>query len=293
MRHLGFIALLLCAASCLAQEGDEKVFEWVPASQEAVQLDPSFYHTGRVYRPGSQGGNLHVDIEAALPVTIAMAYASEWNDAQRRPDKMANVQFRCIREHVVKTTYECHLPGSSPMVLTIHDERRADHAVVSGIGAIMQGGRAMRQLVSPNDVLIGYYRWACTENCNQPEYRWVRLLQEKYELTAIPKIYSILTPDHDGQQVSVNIKAPVPMTVALLPTAAADQLSAKPDTLEIALANTSCKQRGVQKLEFECTLNLKDGPQSLVVLPSAPNVPRKKAEIGLQAVKCVENCGEN
>jgi len=44
-------------------------------------------------------------------------------------------------------------------------------------------------------------------------------------------------------------------------------------------------------LEFQCTFNLADGPQSLIVAPEATgNVPHKKAEIQMQFVKCVENC---
>ena len=106
-----------------------------------------------------------------------------------------------------------------------------------------------------------------------------------------PKIYSLLTPERDGQQVSVRVKAPVPMTVALLSSQSADQIYDKPDTLRSALANTSCKQRGVQPLSFECTVNLADGRQSLVVVPdSIAKVPHKKAEIEMQAVECRANC---
>jgi hypothetical protein len=48
----------------------------------------------------------------------------------------------------------------------------------------------------------------------------------------------------------------------------------------------------VQSLQFECSFNLGDGPQSLVVAPEAgADVPRhKKAEIEMQAAQCVANC---
>src|SRR5437762_10803111 len=110
-----------------------------------------------------------------------------------------------------------------------------------GIDAML--GQGARQLVSPNDLRITYHSWLCVQNCLQPEFQWVLLLKEKYELTSVPKIYSLLTPERDGQQVSVRIKAPVPMTIALLPSQSTDQIYDKPDTLGSALANTSCKQR--------------------------------------------------
>jgi hypothetical protein len=47
---------------------------------------------------------------------------------------------------------------------------------------------------------------------------------EKYELTRILKVYGGLTPDHDGTQVSIKVKSPVPMAVAVLPSPIAGQL---------------------------------------------------------------------
>ena len=151
-------------------------------------------------------------------------------------------------------------------------------------------GRGARQFIAPNDVTVTYYSWTCVQNCIQPEFQWFSLVREKYELTSVPKIYSILTPERDGQQVNVRIKAPVPMTVALLPSDLADQVYDNPGALSSALSKTSCKQRGVQSLSFDCTVNLADGRQSLVVVPDAGKIPHKKAEIELQTVKCSANC---
>jgi len=106
----------------------------------------------------------------------------------------------------------------------------------------------------------------------------------------VPKIYSLLTPERDGQQVNVRVKAPIPMTIALLPSELADQVYDNPATLASALSKTSCKQRGVQSLSFDCTVNLADGRQSLVVVPDTAKIPHKKAEIQLQTVKCAANC---
>jgi hypothetical protein len=61
---------------------------------------------------------------------------------------------------------------------------------------------------------------------------------------------------------------------------------------ESAVEHSSCQQRGVQSSTFQCAFNVADGPQSLVLLPEAgATVPtHKKAEIEVQAVKCIDNC---
>ena len=48
----------------------------------------------------------------------------------------------------------------------------------------------------------------------------------------------------------------------------------------------------MQSSTFQCTFNVADGPQSLVLLPEAgASVPtHKKAEIEVQTVKCIDNC---
>jgi hypothetical protein len=81
------------------------------------------------------------------------------------------------------------------------------------------------------------------------------------------------------------------MTLALLPTDVADKIYDDPSTLASALEATSCKQRGVQSLNFSCKVNLADGRQSLLVVPEARgNVPHKKAEIEMQSLQCSEHC---
>jgi hypothetical protein len=289
MRTQFMLVTLACALIGLAwaQQLSPRTFDWVRASDEVVQLDPADYHSGRVYRAGSDGGNMHVIIQAKRPVTLAMVGTDEWNAAQQHPETWSNLEFRCMREHVTSTTYECHLPPGRAMTLVIHDERTPERAIVQGIGAILGKG-GTRAFISPNEVQITYHSWSCVANCVQPEFQWVRLVKEKYELTAVPKLYSILTPEQDGQKLWMKIKAPVPMTLAVMPSATADQVYDKPDQLGSALAQTSCKQRGVQSMEFDCLFNLADGPQSLLIVPNEK--PHKKVEIDVQTYKCVENC---
>lgn len=289
----------------------ERVFNWQPGNQEDVRLDPANYHAGQTYHASGNGGNMQVDIKSQLPVTIFLAHTEEWNAALQRPENLVNLQQLCTREHVVETRYSCFVPPVS-MTLVIRDERNSpDQAVFAGLGAVLDpnnrveravgtgiaavftgpGSAGTRRFKSPNDVHIQYFRWLCAENCVQPEFQWTWQVKEKYQLTSFLKVYGGFTPDHDGSQVSIRIKSPVPMVVAMLPSDVANQLHAKPEMFEPALEKNPCQQRGVQSLEFQCTFNLADGPQSLIVAPEdTGRVPHKKAEIEMQFVKCVENC---
>ena len=288
MRNLFLLGLLIVLSDSFPRAQQPRTFDWVRASDEIVQLDPMDFHAGRVYRPGSDGGNMHVIIHAKQPVTLAMTWAREWNEAQLHPETMGSLEYRCVREHVVDTTYECHLPPSSVMVLVVHDERTPDRAIVQGIGAIV-GRAGGRRLISPNDVQITYHSWSCVANCIQPEYQWTLLAKEKYDVSGSAKLYSV-TPAYDGQRMWVKVKAQVPMTLAILPAKLADDAYDKPETLSSALALTTCKQRGVQKMEFECKLNRGEGPQALIAVPESPVRSHKKAEIEFQTLKCTANC---
>jgi len=212
---LAFLGTLAFAGTASAQ----KTFEWQPANDESVRLDPANYHTGRTYRPAPQGGNLHVDIEAQQPVTIFMIGEADWNRALQYPETIDSLRKLCLREHVVKTTYLCDLPGE-PMTLVVRDDRgsservafaglgevlKRDSAVMStpagnvvgsavgtglGLAKIFKEERpATRHFVSPNDVHIQYYRWACISNCFPPEFQWIQQVKEKYELTGFLKVY--------------------------------------------------------------------------------------------------------
>jgi hypothetical protein len=282
------ILCVLVAVLSLSSMAQQRIFDWTKANDEAVQLDPSDYHTGRVYHPAPEGGNIHVGIQARQPITIALTWSDQWTAALQHPEAIRQLEWLCMREHVVSTVYECHLPSDRPTVLVIHDERTPNRAMITGISVIL--GHGARQFISPNDLAITYYRWDCVENCIQAEYQWFRLVKEKYELTSTPKVYSLLTPERDGQPLTLKVKAPVPMTIAVVPSQLADKVYDEPGTLGEALSKTNCKQRGVQSMSFDCTLNLADGPQSLVVVPSSNYSGHKKAEIELQAVKCIANC---
>ncbi len=231
---------------------------------------------------------MHVGIEARYPVTVGMAWADEWNNAMQHPEAPANFSVFCVKQHVTSVIYECHLPSERPMILTFRDERKPEKPVVATIGAIL--GPGARQFMSPNDLHVQYYSWTCVDNCLEPEFRWRRIVKEKYDVTAAPKVYSLMTPDHDAQELSVKIKSPVPLTVAILPSHLADQVYDKTVTLTDVLDKTGCKERGVQSLSFNCTFNLADGSQTIMILPDISFSGHKKADLEIETVMCVEHC---
>jgi hypothetical protein len=100
----------------------------------------------------------------------------------------------------------------------------------------------------------------------------------------------LMTPDHDGQELSVKIKSPIPLTVALLPSHLADQVYDKTVTLTDALDQTGCKERGVQSMSFNCSFNVANGTQTLLILPDITFSGNKKANVEVNTVKCVDHC---
>ncbi|HKE32362.1 MAG TPA: hypothetical protein VKD65_11605 [Candidatus Angelobacter sp.] len=308
----GLLAILAMGFCCGVAVGQDRVFNWLPANEENVRLDPANYHTARTYHPSSPGASNHVDIRAQQPVTIFMAAEADWNAAVQNPLYFGQLRRYCVQEHVTNITYVCEMP-LEPMTLVILDDRRggsgqvafagvgavldqgateAERRIAGGIAAVLAAKTAVpRHFVAPNDVHIQYYRWDCVEYCVQPEIAWTRQVNEKYKLSSFLKIYGGFAADHDQEPVSIKIKAPIPMLVAMVPSSVANQLHARPEMLEPALEKVICQQRGVQTMEFQCKFDVTDGPQSLIVVPEqTEKVPGKKAEIAMFAAKCVANC---
>src|SRR4029077_17312605 len=275
---------LMCELSlgwARAWAAQESTFDWRTANDETVRLDPADFHMGRVFEPSEEAGNVHVDIDAQEPVTVEMAPAEQWSEAIRHPELLARVSFRCIREHITQATYVCKVPPGRAMTLVLRDERTSDRTTVTALGTALTDHGTVREFISPNDIHIQYYRWACVENCKPPTYQWITELKETYELTPALKVYDGITAERDGEPFSVKIHSPVPLTVAIVPSRATGELRAKPDSLDSALNSRSCVQKSVRSAAFECTFDLADGPQSLVAVPGSPSQlpPNKKAEV--------------
>jgi hypothetical protein len=292
----GLLALVvtfgLSIAAVRTWGAQESSFDWLAANDEAFRLDPADYHAGRVFKPGDQAGNVHVDIEAQEPVTVQMAPAEQWSEAIRHPELLPRITFRCVREHVTKTTYVCDVASGRPMTLVIRDERNSEQTGVTAFRASLNDHGTVREFLSPNDIHIQYYRWACVENCNPPRFQWISELKESYELTPELKIYDGITAERDGEPFSIKINSPVPMTVAILPARVADELREKADNLDAVLGNRSCMEKSIRTAAFECTFDLADGPQSFIAVPEmgSKTPPNKKAEVEVIASKCVANC---
>src|SRR5260370_42522060 len=94
----GLFAILVFGACCGTAASQQKVFNWLPANDESVRLDPANYHTGRTYRPSTNGANNHVDIKSEKPGTIFMTPEAEWNVLLQKPSGIAQLHEFCVRE---------------------------------------------------------------------------------------------------------------------------------------------------------------------------------------------------
>ena len=297
MKKFTIQALLLVSLMAATAAAQQKAFDWVRDNNEVVRLTPGLRQKTHLYNPG-QGGNIKLEITAQKPVTVALVQRRDWDDATQDPQamyrpSMDRLQYRCVQEHVLSTTYSCYLPASDDsLALILRDEREFDHAVLRGVAEALRVPHAADTFGSPNEVQLQYYRWSCVENCYPPQFRGVRLAKEKYQLTNMLKLYSLPLPEHDGEQVDVKLKSPVPMLVAVVPSAIAEQLYSKPDMLQSAVADGICQQRAAESVNFGCELNPHGAAQSLILIPE-PNVnlpAKSKAQIELTSVKCVANC---
>src|SRR5260370_122401 len=160
------VLTVLCALSLCAARGScaqEHTLAWENQNDESARLDPADYHTGRAFKCGDQAGNVHVDIEAQQQVTVEMAPSEEWSEAMRHPELLRRVSFRCVREHVTKVTYVCDVAAGRPMTLVLRDERNSERTTVTAFSRTSTDHGTGREFLSPNDIHIQYYRWACVE----------------------------------------------------------------------------------------------------------------------------------
>src|ERR1700722_5116352 len=91
MRNLSiFATLLVCVFALAASSHAQNPVVWTAADSATIPLEPASLHAGRVYTPAVGGGDMHVQIDSRYPVTVAMAWADEWNAAMRRPGAPAD-----------------------------------------------------------------------------------------------------------------------------------------------------------------------------------------------------------
>jgi len=136
-RQVIFTLMLAGLFLCARAAAQDRVFNWLPANDENVRLDPANYHTGRTYRPNAPGQSNHVDIRAEKPVTIFMTREGDWNQALQRPEMIGGLRQVCVQEHVTALTYTCEMPVE-PMTLVIRDDRYSEDAAVSVVLAALK-----------------------------------------------------------------------------------------------------------------------------------------------------------
>src|SRR5437773_10870679 len=90
------LAVAAFAGASFAQQ--QRIFNWLPANDETVRLDPANYHTGRTYDPNAPGQNNHEDTKAQKPASIFMRLERDCEAGLQHPETIASLPQACLRE---------------------------------------------------------------------------------------------------------------------------------------------------------------------------------------------------
>jgi hypothetical protein len=272
-----FLSVLLLSSFASARE-----MGWIATSRQNYRLEPGRWQAAGNYGPGPL--HLNIGVRANSGINLGLVRAEDWEHGRKKP-------MQCEAHGLVSSTFTCDLEAEEPMVLVIQDQRLPGDAIATAITQGIRGAAA--QLVSSNDVTLSTLEWACVRGCS-PSWAWVNVSKEKFELFPIAKTYGPITPEYDGTEIRVKLKSKIPMLLAVMPVATADQIRANPAQAESLLAGAPCKQRAAQKADFTCKINVKDGTQQVVLMPEpGMSLPHgKKAEVHVTMVRCVANCSQ-
>ncbi len=290
IRFLFFCALALTSAGLKAQQ---KSYDWIPQSANSFRIGPGYHSGVAVYNPhGWEAVHVRLDIAARQPVSIGVVRLEDWNNAVHNPEMLPRLDYACLTEGVTHITYSCNFYASNTSrVVVVRDARPTQRPIVSGAAApFVRYG--VNELFA-NDVEVTPYHWGCVTNCalpDPPQFAWVDVRKEKFEITPALKSYGPFTPERGDGKMRVRVKSPYPVTAALVSSSQADELYAHPDQAREILARSACKQYGVQSSTFDCPLQKDDGAMQVVVLPEVEITKKKKAEITISEVECVANC---
>ena len=286
---LVLLGVLACATAASAQQ---KAYGWIPQDSDSYRMMPGAYNGIAVFNTqGYQALHIRLDIEAREPVAIGVVSQDDWNNAIHNPELLHKLNYACLSEGVTRLNFSCDVAAFTSRVVVVRDLRRVEHPSVAGVGAPLV--RMAYNGYFSNEVRVTPFHWGCTAYCDLPDppsYAWVDLRREKYEITSALKSYGPFNPQKDDDKIRIYVKSPFPMTVALVPSDLVDQLYADRDQAHEILSKTSCKQYGVQKSTFDCTLQMSDGPQQVVLLPEVEINKKKKAQVEISTVQCVANC---
>ncbi len=286
---LALVAAFACVAAASAQQ---KTYGWIPQGSDSYRMMPGAYNGIAVFNvQGFQALHIRLDIEAREPVAIGVVPLDDWNNAIHNPELLHKLNYACLSEGVTRLNFSCDVSSFTSRVVIVRDLRRVDRPSVAGVGAPLM--RMAYNGFFSNEIHVTPFHWGCTSYCDLPDppsYSWVDLRREKYEITSALKSYGPFNPQKDDDKIRIYVKSPFPMTVAMVPSDLVDQIYADPSQAHELLSKTSCKQYGVQKSTFDCTLQMSDGPQQVVLLPEVAINKKKKAQVEISTVQCVANC---
>ena len=285
-----FGPILLISIGLLAQQ---KTWDWTPENSDSFRIGPGYHSGVAVYKPhGREAIHIRLDLVAKRPVSIGVVRQEDWDSAIQHPGHLSHLDYACLTEGVTRISFSCNFYASNiSRVVVVRDSRQTEHPVATGIAAPFV--RMGMNDVFANEVHVTPYVWSCTSNCDlpdPPEFAWVDLRKEKYEITPAFKSYGPFTVERDNNKMRIRVKSQVPMTVAVMPAALADDLYAHRDQAGAILAKSTCKQYGIQASTLDCTFQANEGAMQVVLLPEGDVRKKKKAEITISTVQCVANC---
>jgi hypothetical protein len=288
-KFLLFSAMALTAASVQAQP---KAFDWIAQSTSSYRIGPGYHSGVAVYAPhGWEAIHVRVDIDARRPVTVGVVRLEDWNKAVRNPGQLSRLDYACLTEEVMHISYSCNFyPSGIARVVVVRDARPTERNIITGAqSSFVQNGVSA---TFANDVRVTPYYWECVNHCDQPDPPQFAGVEEKekYEITPALKAFGPFTPARDEEKLRIHVKAQAPLTVALVPSNLADELSAHPEQAQEILARSSCKQYGIESITLDCTMQKHDGAMQVVLLPDAGTRKKKKAEVTISTEQCVANC---
>lgn len=286
--------LFSAVVSAVGLQAQQKAFDWIPQNTSSYRIGPGYHSGVAVYSPhGWEAVHVRVDIDARQPVTVGVVRLEDWTKAVHNPRQLSRLDYACLTEEVTHISYSCNFyPADIARVVVVRDARPTERNIITGAAqsSFVQNGVSA---ASVNDVRVTPYYWECVDHCNQPDppqFAWVDLRKEAFEITRELKSYGPFTPEQEESELRIRIKAQTPLTVAVVPSSVADKLLANDQQAQEALSSSKCKQYGVQSSTLECSLQKGGGPMQVVVLPEAEIRKKKKAEITISSEQCVANC---
>jgi hypothetical protein len=292
MRGVKFL-LFSAMVSAVGLQAQQKAYDWIAQNSNSFRIGPGYNSGVAVYNPhGWEAVHVRLDIEARQPVTVGVVRLEDWNNAVRHPGQLSRLDYACLTEEVTRITYGCNFYASNiSRVVVVRDARPTEQTVVTGLAAPFVHNGLSATLA--NEVRVTPYEWECVSNCDlpdPPQFAWVDLRKEAYEITQGLKSYGPFMPEQDESELRIRIKAQMPMTVAVVPSNMADKLLAHDEQTQEILSSSKCKQYGVESSTLDCVLQKDGGPMQVVVLPEAEIRKKKKAEITISGEQCVANC---